>query len=183
LQQLHYSTKFVHEILEQTLSMDDSIASIHRPSLMRDAARLQDALGELIRVLQFRDRDRACCYELSVSQCHALQALIQHGPTTVTQLGDHLYLEKSTASRLAKALLAKELVRKRAPQADGRVVILQVTEGGHRLARKILNDLSEEYMDLLEGYEPEVRAALPFLLNRLAQNISARTGPEGPNCC
>ena len=155
----------------------------NRPSLLRDAARLQEALADLIRVLQFRDRDRACCYDLSVSQCHALQALIQTGPMTVTQLGGQLYLEKSTASRLAKALLAKDLVRKRAPQADGRVVILQVTEAGHRLARKILNDLSEEYMDLLEGFEPEVRAALPLLLDRLKQTISTRMDPEGLTCC
>ena len=157
--------------------------TIHRPSLLRDAARLQEALGELIRVLQFRDRDRACCYDLSVSQCYALEALIQFGPMTVTQLGDHLYLEKSTASRLAKALLGKDLVRKRAPQADGRVVILQVTEAGHRLARKILNDLAEEYMDLLEQFEAEVRAALPVLLDRLTQNISRRTDPQSPTCC
>ena len=162
--------------------MEYPTATIHRPSLLKDAARLQDALGELIRVLQFRDRDRACCYDLSVSQCHALQALIQNGPMTVTELGAQLYLEKSTASRLAKALLEKELVRKRAPKTDGRVVILQVTEAGHRLARKIMNDLSEEYMDLLEGFEPEVRAALPLLLDRLTQTISTRMDPQGPTC-
>jgi DNA-binding MarR family transcriptional regulator len=149
---------------------------------MRDAARLQEALVELTRLLQYRDRDRACCFDLSASQCHALQALIQKGPMTVTQLGDLLYLEKSTASRLAKALLEKELVRKRAPRADGRVVILQVTEAGQRLARKILNDLAAEYMDLLEGFEPEVRVALPLLLDRLTQTISRRIGPDGPSC-
>ena len=163
--------------------MDSAIEMANRPSLLRDAARLQGALADLIRVLQFRDRDRACCYDLSVSQCHALQALIQTGPMTVTQLGGQLYLEKSTASRLAKALLEKDLVRKRAPRADGRVVILQVTEAGHRLARKILNDLSEEYMDLLEGFEPEVRAALPLLLDRLTQTISTRMDPQGLTCC
>jgi len=157
--------------------------TLNRPSLLRDAARLQEALAELIRVLQFRDRDRACCYDLSVSQCHALETLIQNGPMSVTQLGDHLYLEKSTASRLAKALLERELVRKRAPQADGRVVILQITEGGQRLARKILNDLAEEYMDLLEDFEPEVRSALPLLLDRLTQTISGRTNPQSPTCC
>jgi MarR family 2-MHQ and catechol resistance regulon transcriptional repressor len=155
----------------------------HRPTLMRDAARVQDALGELIRVLQFRDRDRACCYDLSVSQCHALQTLIKGGPMTVTQLGDHLYLEKSTASRLAKALLRKDLVRKRSPLADGRVVILQVTEAGHRLARKILNDLSQEYMDLLEQVDPEVRTALPILLDRVTQAIKGRTDPARAACC
>ncbi len=163
--------------------MDSPVQMFNRPSLLRDAARLQEALADLIRVLQFRDRDRACCYDLSVSQCHALQALFQNGPMTVTKLGGELYLEKSTASRLAKALLEKDLVRKRAPRADGRVVILQVTEAGHRLARKIMNDLSEEYMDLLEGFEPEVRAALPLLLDRLTQTISTRMDPEGLACC
>jgi DNA-binding MarR family transcriptional regulator len=163
--------------------MSESTTTVDRPSLLRDAARLQEALADLIRVLQFRDRDRACCYDLSVSQCHALQTLIQNGPMTVTQLGLHLYLEKSTASRLAKALLEKDLVRKRAPRGDGRVVILQVTEAGRRLARKIMNDLAEEYRDLLERFDPEVRAALPLLLDRLTRIISARIDPERVNFC
>lgn len=158
-------------------------AGTHRPPLIRDAARLQESLGELMRVIQFRDRDRACCYELSVSQCHALQALIQNGPMTVTQLGDFLYLEKSTASRLAKALLGKDLVRRRAPETDGRMVILQVTEAGQRLTRKILNELAEEYRELLEDFDPEVRAALPKLLDRLTQTIKHRGEPQGPTCC
>jgi MarR family 2-MHQ and catechol resistance regulon transcriptional repressor len=162
---------------------ENASLQVDRRTLMRDATLLQDALGELIRVLQSRDRDRACCYDLSVSQCHALQTLIKDGPLTVTRLGERLYLEKSTASRLANALLDRGLVRKRSPESDGRVVILQVTEQGLRLSRKILNDLSEEYMDLLQGFEPEVRAALPQLLDRLTRTISARTDPSGPTCC
>jgi len=156
---------------------------ISRTSLLRDAALLQESLGELIRVLQSRDRDRACCYELSVSQCHALQTLVREGPITVTQLADNLYLEKSTASRLANGLLNRGLVRKRSPGSDGRVVILQVTEQGLRLSRRILNDLAEEYMELLEEFDPVVRKALPRLLERLTQTISARANPSGPTCC
>ena len=156
---------------------------IHRPSLIRDASRLQASLSEFIRVIQFRDRDRACCYELSVSQCHALEALVKHGPMTVTQLGEHLYLEKSTASRLAKGLLEKDLIRRRAPQGDGRRVILQVTEAGQRLARKILNDLAEEYQQLLEEFDPDVRAALPKVLDRLTQTFVGRLEVQGITCC
>lgn len=156
---------------------------ISRTSLQRDATFLQESLGGLIRLLQSRDRDRACCYELSVSQCHALQALVKRGPITVTQLGDGLCLEKSTASRLANGLMDRGLVRKRSPGSDGRVVILQVTEQGLRLSRKILNDLSEEYMELLEEFDPEVRKALPRLLERLTQTIMARANPSGPTCC
>lgn len=155
----------------------------HRRSLIRDAARVQEALSHLIRLLRFRDRDRACCYDLSVSQCHALEALAQDGPMSVSDLGARLYLEKSTASRLAKALLEKNLIRRRAPRGDTRVVILQVTEAGQRLTRRILNDLAEEYMDLLGEFTPEVREALPTVLDRLSRVIAARTHGSGITCC
>jgi DNA-binding MarR family transcriptional regulator len=103
---------------------------------------------------------------------------------TVNQLAAHLYLEKSTASRLAKSLIRQELVRRRSPESDGRVVILQVTEAGHRLSRRIRNDLAEEYTELLEGFEPEVRRALPRLVQRLTATIAQRSGVgKGPTCC
>ena len=62
-------------------------------------------------------------------------------------------------------------------------MILQVTEAGQRLARKIHNDLAEEYRDLLEEFDPEVRAALPHLLDRLTQTYTDRMDPQGITCC
>ncbi len=144
------------------------------PDLLKDATRLQEALGRLLPVVRFRDRDRACSHGLSASQGHALQALVRHGPMTVNGLAAHLFLEKSTASRLANSLLEKDMVRKRSPGSDGRVVILQVTEAGHRTSRRILNDLLEEYAELTAGFTPEVRAALPEVLERLAGSLAAR---------
>jgi DNA-binding MarR family transcriptional regulator len=102
---------------------------------------------------------------------------------SVSELGAWLYLEKSTASRLAKALLKKDLIRRRAPKGDTRVVILQVTEAGQRLTRRILNDLAEEYMDLLGEFTPEVREALPTVLDRLSRVIAARTHGSDITCC
>ena len=173
----HVSTRRRQPLNEKAIPQTD------RRTLMRDAIRLQDALGALIRVLQSRDRERACCYDLSVSQCHALQILIKDGPLTITGLGEKLHLEKSTASRLANGLLDRGLVRKRSPESDGRVIILQVTEQGLRLSRRILNDLAEEYTDLLEGFDPAVRTALPRVLERLTGTIAGRTESSGPNCC
>jgi len=93
---------------------------------------------------------------------------------TVTGLGEHLHLEKSTASRLAKGLLVLDLVRKRSPSSDDRVVILQATEQGLRLSRKILNDLSEEYIDLLATLAPGERETLPRLLEGLWRGLSGQ---------
>src|SRR5688500_8387945 len=37
--------------------------------LEAETRELRRALSELVRVYQFRDRDRICCYDISVSQC------------------------------------------------------------------------------------------------------------------
>jgi DNA-binding MarR family transcriptional regulator len=60
------------------------------------AAELFEAMSDLIRIYQFRDRDRTYCHGISVSQCYALEAVARHGPLTVNQLAAYLYLGKST---------------------------------------------------------------------------------------
>jgi DNA-binding MarR family transcriptional regulator len=152
----------------------------NRPILIRRATLLQESLSGLIRILQSMDRRRGERYGLTASQLHALLALGQVGPMRVTVLGDHLHLEKSTASRLAKSLLKRELVRRRSPASDDRKVILQLTEQGIRLLRRILNDLSEEYIDVLEALDPEVRHSLPAHLSVLTRELSARAASPDP---
>ena len=143
---------------------------------MRDAARLQEVLRELTRILQARDRERAHGYGLTVSQYQGLKALIREGPMTVTSLGEALFLEKSTASRLARSLLDEGLIRRRSRGSDGRVVILQATEQGLRRSRQILNDLAQENMKLLSAFEPADRQALPRLVEALTRALSDRLG-------
>ena len=46
--------------------------STHKPTsaadLHRDAEALQEAVADLVRIYQFRDRDRICCHDISVTQ-------------------------------------------------------------------------------------------------------------------
>lgn len=161
--------------------VDSDLSPSHRPSVIRSAAHLQEALQELVRVLQSRDRALASHHGLSVSQAHALMALNGSGPMTVTTLGEQLHLEKSTASRLAKGLLVRGLVRKRSPASDDRKVILQLTEQGIRLSRKVLNDLSDECVRLLESMNPEEREGIPGILGRLSRELVAGYSSSEPS--
>lgn len=145
-----------------------------RPSLVRDARLLQETLGALTRILQALDRQRAVRFGLSPTHWQALLALQQTGPLTVTGLGDRLFLEKSTASRLAKGLLEDGLVRRRSPRSDDRKVILQVTEYGMQRSRKILNELSEQYIEVLSALDPEVGRFLPAALAQLTKDLAGR---------
>jgi len=144
------------------------------PQLARDAAALQRALCDLIRVYQFRDRDRICCHDISVSQCYALEALVERGPLTLNDLAAHLYLDKSTASRVVDGLERKGLARRGAHPEDGRAVLLSATPAGTRLCRRIQDDLMVDQMRLLEEFEPEVRQAMIRLIARLASAAAER---------
>ncbi len=152
-------------------------------SLRADAEQLSDALSELIRVIQFRDRDRACCYDISVSQCYALKRVVDAGALTINDLAAHLYLDKSTASRVANGLVDKGLlVRERVP-VDGRVVRLVATPEGASICSTIDSDLTREYVEMLSDFDPEVRAEITRLVARLGRSFTARVQASGGSCC
>jgi MarR family 2-MHQ and catechol resistance regulon transcriptional repressor len=153
------------------------------PLLARDTAEVYDALSELVRVYQFRDRDRICCYDVSVTQCYALEALVRRGGATLNDLAAQLYLDKSTASRVVDALERKGYVTRLTHPEDRRAVLLDVTSEGRTLEGKIRDSILAEERDLLAGFAPDVRQAMAQLLRRLARAAAARTGGEPTSCC
>lgn len=152
--------------------------------LDRQAESLYEALSELVRVYQFRDRDRICCHDVSVTQCHALEALSRRGPSTLNDLAEELYLDKSTASRVVSALERKGYVAKRRDPKDARAFALTVSAAGRRLYHRIRKDLVAEDRALIADFDPEVRDAAAQIIRRLARAAEGRSGRRGgPACC
>jgi MarR family 2-MHQ and catechol resistance regulon transcriptional repressor len=149
-----------------------------------DAVDLHTALSELVRVYQFRDRDRICCHDISVTQCYALEALIRRGPSGLNDLAAELYLDKSTASRVVATLERKKYVTRERHPDDGRAVVLSASPAGRRLYERIRADLVTETRQLLEDFEPEVRKGAARLILRLARAAAERSGvAPGAGCC
>jgi len=162
----------------------DSAPRTRPPRLEADATALHEALTELVRVYQFRDRDRICCHDVSVTQCYAIDALLRRGPSSLNELAAELYLDKSTASRVVAALERKHYVTRAPHPDDGRAVVLTVTSAGRRLHDRIRGDLIGEAKQLLEDFEPEVREGAARLILRLARAAAARSGVgSGSACC
>jgi MarR family transcriptional regulator, 2-MHQ and catechol-resistance regulon repressor len=152
-------------------------------TLDRDTRGLYDALSDLIRVYQFRDRDRICCYDVSVTQCYALEALVRRGALTLNELAAHLFLDKSTASRVVDALERKGYVARRPHPQDGRALQLEPTAAGRALHAKIEGDILEEERRLLADFTPEVRQAMTRLIAGLARAAAGRVDTAGGTCC
>ncbi len=148
-----------------------------------DAYAFSRALGDLLRVVQFRERDRACCHDLSVSQCYALSGIIQSGSLSVNELAAHLFVDKSTASRVANGLVARGFAERVADPNDARRVRLQATTRGVDTHDLIERDLADEYTRLLEHFDPGVASAMTDVLHMLARSFSARVDTSSGRCC
>jgi DNA-binding MarR family transcriptional regulator len=144
------------------------------PALDRDAEALQAAVAELVRVYQFRDRDRICCHDISVTQCHALEALVEHGPMRLGELTERLLLDKSTTSRVVRTLVSKGYVAQHQDTSDARATTLSATRAGRSLCERITHDLVEQQKALIADFEPDVRSGVIDVIRRLARAADAR---------
>jgi MarR family 2-MHQ and catechol resistance regulon transcriptional repressor len=152
-------------------------------SLDADTAGLHEVLHDLKRVYQFRDRDRICCYDISVTQSWALEALARRGPLTLNDLAGDLYLNKSTASRVVDALERKGYVERAQHPNDGRALSIRITRRGARLRDRIEHDILAQERRLLSEFEPAVRRSMVQLIGRLAEAASAGLVSRGGKCC
>lgn len=143
-------------------------------SLDRDAVALQAAIADLVRVYQFRDRDRICCHDVSVTQCYALETLVEHGPLRLGALAERLFLDKSTTSRVVATLVKKRYAELRADPSDGRATTVLATRRGRSLCARINADLVAQQRELLGDLDPAVRAGVVDVIRRLAGAADAR---------
>lgn len=142
--------------------------------LRENAEALHAALTHLVRLYQFRDRDKICCHDVSITQCNALEILVERGPSRSRALADALMLDKSTTTRVVDALVRKGYVARRPDPADARAVALSATEAGRALYERINGELIEQQVGILRDLEPEVRGGAAEVIRRLARAAEGR---------
>lgn len=161
----------------------DSKGAAQDERLAADTRSFYEALSQLLRVYQFRDRDRICCHDISITQCYALEALARERAMTLNDLASHLYLDKSTTSRVVDALERKGYVVRSEHPADGRALSLKITWTGRALHVRILNDILAEEEALLAEFSPEVRRSMTQVVIRLTKTAERRLTSCGSDCC
>ena len=139
---------------------------------MRDlAAALRVSVGMLLRRLrQVRPDD-----ELTLPESSALARLDRSGPATPGALAKVEQISPQSMGATLAALEARGLIGRRADPADGRRVVLSVTEAGQELLRNKRGARTEQLAQALSaGFTAaelrQLATAAP-LLERLAQSI------------
>jgi len=169
-----------------TVAANNKIVTImpkrKKDQLTQDAEDLYEALNQLVRVYQFRDRERICCYDVSVTQCYAVETLVKRGALRLQLLAEEMFLDKSTASRVIDALERKGYVSRVEDDEDRRAVKIQVTDAGRGLYEKIRGDLIAEERAMIENLSAEARQGALTLLRQITRTTQKRCGLTNDAC-
>jgi DNA-binding MarR family transcriptional regulator len=96
----------------------------------------------------------------------------EHGPLRLTALAEMAGLDASTASRHVRNLEAAGQLSRADDPADGRATRIAITDGGRALLHDAMTARARRFEQALEAWPEEDRAALPRLLNRLAEDLA-----------
>ena len=158
------------------------MTKLKNDQLTQDSEDLYEALNQLVRVYQFRDRDRICCYDVSVTQCYAVETLVKRGALRLQVLAEEMFLDKSTASRVIDTLERKGYVSRVEDDEDRRAVRIQATDAGRELYEKIRADLIAEERAMIENLSAEARQGALSLLRQITRATEIRCGLVN-ECC
>jgi DNA-binding MarR family transcriptional regulator len=112
-----------------------------------------------------------CGFPLSLSQVYALQEL-ENATLSVSELANHLHLERSSTSRLVDALVKGNFVNRIINENNRREMIVSLTDKGERTIRQVreqslhfyesvLHDLPDrEQQMIMEGFKTFTNALL-----------------------
>jgi DNA-binding MarR family transcriptional regulator len=130
-----------------------------------------DTLGHIRKIIH-RIHAQSVAIEASVGvtgpQFWALRELMS-GPLAVGVVGERLAIHKATAGRLVDRLVRKKLVTARRSERDGRVIIVELTPKGRKLASRKAPRPAQA--DLLVELERLPRAKLARTEKTLAELV------------
>jgi DNA-binding MarR family transcriptional regulator len=155
-------------------------AGPRRKPRARERREFYEALQELLRIYQFRDRNRTCYGAVTPNECYALEAIERAGVLSVGALGVALRLHKSNATRLAATLEKRHLVLREPDGSDGRGVRLRLTARGACVHEAIRTGIMARHAAILSDFSPGVRRAFVRLLSALSREAAGRVGGGSP---
>jgi DNA-binding MarR family transcriptional regulator len=142
-----------------------------------DTLRSEDGIGLLFRrvlqsLIQEVDR-RLAPHDLTHAQWVPLYKLFRGECNTMAELARDLQLDPAAVTRALDRLAAKDLVRRERSVSDRRVVLLELTPEGRRVAPLVPAALAEVFNAHLAGFSAAEFATLVELLQRMLSNGEA----------
>ena len=128
---------------------------------------LSEAFWAVARDLREKSAETLAPWDITPAHLRALRTLARHGTMRLSELSDHLQIAPRTATEVADALQARDLVRRRPDPADRRATLVEVTEHGAGVLAEIRAARGTEAGRVFGRLGPADRAELARILSKL----------------
>ncbi len=107
---------------------------------------------------------------LSPTDLWLLDGIARHGPLRASDIAAWQGVDRSTMTAQLRRLTARDLVDRETDPADGRAVLVRVSEAGRRLHAAVTHSGAQVLDALLADWDPADRQELAHLLTRFADS-------------
>lgn len=113
-------------------------------------------------------------YNVSAAQVNCLLALYENGPLPPSQIAKHMMVNSSTVTGIIDRLEQKGLVERMRISLDRRVITIQLTEMGKRLAENAPPPIQQKIIDGLKKLPSQDIELIVRALNRLTNMLDVQ---------
>lgn len=148
------------------------------------ADRIQQAIYLIRKLMQagaYYTKELNKKYNVSAPQVACLSALLEGGPMALTQIAKRIMVNSSTLTGIIDRLEGKGLVARTRTSLDRRVITLELTEEGRKLAERAPPPIQMKMVEGLRQLEDPERERIIQALSKLAEMIDSRDFGSQPD--
>ena len=110
-------------------------------------------------------------HNLTLQQFWVMLVLLEQGPMSLHPLGQKVWMDDPTASRVVKAMVGRGLLLAEPDPTHGRRILISLTPGALPLAQELQLLAGEIKAGLVAGFDPDQQAALRRGLMAMITNL------------
>jgi MarR family 2-MHQ and catechol resistance regulon transcriptional repressor len=138
-----------------------------KPARRDTALRLWVVLARAFDSVERHSRDSIARFGLGTTEFGVLEVLYHKGELPVCEVQQRILVESSSTTYVVDKLVERGLVRRRASDADRRVVLLALTPAGRQLIKRIFPPHADAMRHAVGTLSPQEQALAARLLRTL----------------
>jgi DNA-binding MarR family transcriptional regulator len=113
-------------------------------------------------------------YQVSSAQLNCILTLYEYGPLPLSKIANHIMVKSPTVTGVVDRLEKKGLAERMRNSADRRVITIQLTEAGKKLAKNAPPPIQQKILDGLKQTEKNTKEQIVNSLNILSAMLDVQ---------
>ncbi len=147
--------------------MDNKLPSDHTKQIIFSIRRL-------IQASELYTKELTRKYQISAAQLNCILTLYEYGPLPPSKIADHMMVKSSTVTGVVDRLEKKGIAERMRNSPDRRVITIQLTEAGKKLAQNAPPPIQQKIIDGLKKTDTAKKKQIVSSLNMLTDMLDVQ---------